>query len=222
MGKNIFFILSFVLFINSCKNKENEINQDITKDKSIPETSSLSEQQKIIHQDTLLKNINFKATLKLVKKIENTKKEYKDWMSNRARTLDSIFLLNNRKFAIKTTSYRYKNELIFYLHTLKHINDTVSIKPYLQNAIGKTTRGYTQNRILIFAMLNDKEANFIDIPEKLNPLALREELIDTLFKKIDSDIILCNRTKKCVYKDLRKNTQQTKPSYILKRTTNKK
>lgn len=53
-------------------------------------------------------------------------------------------------------------------------------------------------------MKNDKEANYIDIPANWNHVELKEELLATLYSKINSDVIICNRTKPCRYKDLRK------------------
>ncbi len=199
--KNLLFFLSFIL-INGCKEYKNETT--IMSKEEITLNSLKANEFNNIVKDTLVGDFDFKKILNTVKGVKHTGIKHQDWMSNRARTLDSLFLLNNRKFFVKTTSYEYKGNLKFYVHNIKHIRNTVSIKSFIENAQGKTTRGYTKSRILLFAMLNDKEANFIDIPEKLNPLHLRDELVALLYQNIDSDIILCHRAKKCVYKDLRK------------------
>ncbi|WP_417785271.1 hypothetical protein [Tenacibaculum sp.] len=202
MGKNILLGI-IILFVCSCKIPKSNIEHGSTKEKKSQDTIVLSDKEKGVIKNVLVKKTNFKVVLNTVQDIKHTKETHKDWMSNRARTLDSLFLLDNRTFLVKTTSYEYKGKLKFYVHTLKHKADSISIKPFLENAQGKTTRGYTQNRVLMFAMKNDKEANFIDIPEKLNPIELREELLGILYEKINSDVILCYRAKKCVYKDFR-------------------
>ncbi|PKV53072.1 hypothetical protein ATE84_5206 [Aquimarina sp. MAR_2010_214] len=205
MEKSILFLI-IILFGCSCKKPKNEIGNNIIVEKAIQDTTILNKQKNII-KNSLVSKVDLKEVLNTIGHIKHTKEKHKDWMSNKARTLDSLFQLNNRKFSVKTTSYEYKDNLKFYVHVLRHTIDTISIKPFLENAQGKTSRGYTQNRVLIFAMKNDKEANFIDIPEKLNPLVLREELLDILYKNINSDVIECYRTKECMYKDLRKNKQ---------------
>ncbi|MGG6230995.1 hypothetical protein [Tenacibaculum sp. SDUM215027] len=202
VGRNILLGI-VILFICSCKIPKSNIEQGSTKEKKSQDTIVLSDKEKGVIKNALVKKTNFKAVLNTVKDIKHTKEKHKDWMSNRARTLDSLFLLNNRTFLVKTTSYEYKNKLKFYLHNIKHRNDSISIKPFIENAQGKRTRGYTGERVLIFTMLNDKEANFIDIPANWNHMELKEELLDILYEKINSDVILCYRTKKCVYKDFR-------------------
>ncbi len=207
--KSYFLVLFILLLTSSCKGTKP--NNKIIFDKSNSNTSFNNltlDSIKVIKKKHLQTAINFNNLLSNIKNVKNVGKKNKDWMFDRARTLDSVFLLNNRKFVIKTISYEYKNNLKFYVHNLKHIKNDISIKPFLENAFGKTTRGYTQNRVLIFAMKNDKEANFIDIPEKMNPLKLRKELLEILYKNIDSDVIECNRTKKCKYKDLRKTKSE--------------
>ena len=94
--------------------------------------------------------------------------------------------------------------MVFYLHDVKHSNSSMSIKSFLENVQGKPTEGYTGERILMFAMKTNTVANFIDIPANWNYIELKEELLEILYKNINSDIIECYGTKKCVYKDLRK------------------
>ncbi|MFC5045772.1 hypothetical protein ACFSTE_19645 [Aquimarina hainanensis] len=204
--KNSILILLLVSFCVSCKN--------YTPKNSIPikETSLIDsvthDLKKIIHKDTLVSVLNFKKTLSTIKGIRHTRDKYKDWMFNKARTLRRPFQLDYSDFKVASTSYTYKKDCVFYLHRITHTNDSISIKPFLENIQGKHTEGYTRNRILLFAMLNDKEANFIDIPEKMNPYILREELLDILTKKINGDVILCDRAQKCKYKNLRTHIPQ--------------
>ena len=155
-------------------------------------------------KNTLVSTFDFKRMLNTLENVKHTKDEHHDWMFNNARTLRTSLELNFTDFRVKSTSYTYKKDCVFYLHTLKHTNDSISIKPFLENAQGKPTEGYTTERVLIFAMKNNKEANFIDIPANWNFLKLEGELIDLLYDTIDSDVILCENIKLCQYKDLRK------------------
>lgn len=201
--KNSIIYVIFIFLVLSCRDSKNVIKDTLSTEKIIIDTIP-SNLNKTIVKDTLKSIYDFKKVLNEIKEIKHAKDKHQDWMSNKARPLRHSFQLHWKYFKVETTSYSYKKDCIFYLHTLKHINDSISIKPFIENALGKQTEGYTQNRVLIFTMKNDKEANFIDIPEKLNPLKLRKELLNTLYKNIDSDIILCNKYKPCEYKDLRK------------------
>ncbi len=199
--KHYAFLLLALLFFGCKQIKKTKTTEVVTEKIAVDTTSTINE---IEIKDTLMGNLNFKKTLSSIKYVKHTKDKHQDWMFDRASTLKPSLKLDYSDFKVKSTSYTYKKDLKFYLHTLTHTNDTISIKPFLENAQGKPTEGYTRERVLIFAMKNDNQANFIDIPEKLNPLKLREELLDTLYKRIDSDVIECYRSKKCVYKDLRK------------------
>ncbi len=197
-----YFILLFILSFLVCCKKTIKTDKEIPITKIVASDSTHTKNQK--KKKELQTKNDFKSLLNSIKEIKHTNNKHQDWMSNRSGFIDKLIDLNRENLIVKTTSYEYKKDLKFYLHTLTHTNDTISIKPFLENAQGKPTEGYTRERVLIFAMKNDNQANFIDIPEKLNPLKLREELLDTLYKRIDSDVIECYRTKKCVYKDLRK------------------
>ncbi len=198
--KKVVIVLGLLSIVFGCKLTKEESEQQVV----VAPKGKVVQEIVVPIKDTLRTIFDFENVLDTIAEIRHTKDKHQDWMSNRARTLDSIFLLNNRVFSIETSSYEYKEKLVFYIHRLKHTVDSISIKSYLENAMGKTTRGYTGERILIFAMLNDKEANFIDIPANWNYIALKEELVALLYERIDSDVIACYRTKKCEYKDLRK------------------
>ncbi|MDO6761522.1 hypothetical protein Q4566_15020 [Tamlana sp. 2_MG-2023] len=200
--------LSFSLLFLNCKKKANRIASSITKEIII---DSINAQTKTDTTNTtkespkLIATRDFSKTLKALKSIKHTKNKHKDWVSDYSFVFSDLIELDSGLFQLKTTSYTYKKDCTFYLHTLSHLNDSISIKPFLEHAQGKTTEGYTQNRVLIFAMKNDKEANLIDIPEKLNPLKLIIELEETLYKNINSDVIECHRFNACVYRGLRLN-----------------
>lgn len=206
MKQHIIILLFFSLPFFNCKKKADKFSNVVTKENSIDSLKTSVIKNNEVTKSKKLRltgSYDFKKLLDSLKNINHTKNKYKDWMSDYSYVFSGLFELDSEKFQVKTTSYEYKNQVKFYLHTITHTNDTISIKTFLENVQGKQTEGYTRSRVLIFAMLNDKEANFIDIPEKLNSYKLRLELIDTLYKKIDSDVILCNRTKKCIYKDFR-------------------
>lgn len=205
--KNHLIILLLILSNFGCK----EPNKDNSKNSAPKEQIALDTLKdnvpSIIIKDTLASVFDFKKVLNTLKDVKHTKDKHKDWMFNKARTLRTSLQLNFTDFKIKSTSYTYKKDCVFYLHTLSHTNDSISIKPFLENAQGKPTEGYTGERVLIFAMKNNKIANFIDIPANWNYIELKEELLDILNKNINSDVIECYRTKECIYKDLRKNKQ---------------
>ena len=206
MKKYYILLVMFSFFLCSCKTKTGEkdvINSQKVKIDSVTIVSN-KENIKITSKKTLENTYDFKKLFKTTKEIKHTANKYADIRTNNTFLLDNLFGLNEVNFSVKTTSYEYKKDLVFYVHTIKHTNDTISVQPFLENAQGKETEGYLGSRILVFAMKNDRVANFIDIPEKRNPLKLREELLEILYKKIDSDVILCFYTRKCVYKDLRK------------------
>ncbi len=202
--KKYFLILLVLLFIFNCNGSKQDskvnldkVNSKITLNKVILDTLKVKKK--------LLTINNFNLLLSKIKNVKNVGEKHKDWMSNKARTLDSLFLLDNREFSVKTISYEYKKNVIFYVHDLKHINDTISIKPFLENAQGKTSEGYLGERVLIFAMKNNKDANFIDIPVNWNYGELEDELLEILYKNIDSDVIICRNIDTCIYiRDLRK------------------
>ncbi len=205
---SIVLLLCCFSFYNCNKIVDNNLKTDTIHKKVTDTLHNLKDKDHdvlISKQLELKVNYALSKVLNSLKNIKNTKNKSKDWMSDYSFVFARLFELEAEEFTIKTTSYTYKKDCVFYLHTIQHTNDTISIQPFLENIKGKQTEGYTRNRVLIFAMLNDKEANFIDIPEKLNPLVLREELVALLYDHIDSDVIACYRAKKCEYKDLRKS-----------------
>ncbi len=205
--KNYLIFLLLILINFGCKEPNNKSKNSIPKEQTALDTLNDNVPINTI-KDTLACTFDLKKVLNTLKDVKYTKDKCQDWMSNRIGFMDRLIDLNRYNVVVKTTSYTYKKDCIFYLHTLSHTNDSISIKPFVENAQGKRTEGYTQNRVLIFAMKNDKEANFIDIPEKMNPLKLRKELLEILYKNIDSDVIECNRTENCKYKDLRKTKSE--------------
>ena len=201
--------VTLVVFVSFFGCKRNEYNKEDVNTNDIVVNSKIIKDSSIIFKQEsrkiLLAKVDFSNILESMKSIKHTGEKHKDWMSNHIGFTDKLIGLSRGDIKIQTTSYEFKDNCKFYLHILSHTNDKISIRPFLEKAQGKITRGYTQNKVLLFAMKNNKVANFIDIPEKLNPLKLREELVALLYQNIDSDIILCDRTKECVYKDLRKN-----------------
>ncbi len=192
--------------IVSCKT-DNKIN-------AVKKTATPKENTHIIIGDSTLpkKNVwkslttinDFKKLLKAIKTITNTGRKHTDMLTNSsAGFIHNIFSLEEADLSVKTTSYEYKKNVVFYLHTIRHINDTISLKPFIEKAQGNRTKGYLGERVLIFAMKNDSEVNYIDIPANWNYIELKEELLDTLYKSINGDIIECYRTRKCRYQDLR-------------------
>lgn len=153
---------------------------------------------------SLLDTINFERVVRSISNVELSQPQKSDWLTNNDKFLSLTSInLEMYTYKVKTKSYKYRDSVTFYIHNLKHKDNTLSMKPYLENLRGEKTRGYLGDRILIFAMRNNKEVNFIDIPEKMNPYKLRLELVDTLYKRIKSDVIICDRWNKCVYKDFR-------------------
>lgn len=204
MKKNVVLVI-FIFLILSCKKSNKNHSAAIVTEKVIKDTIlTNNENKKVEVKDTLTSIFDFKKILQTIKSVKNTKDKHKDWMFNRARTLRSSLEIEYDEFKVKSTSYTYKDSCVLYLHNISHTNNSIPIKPFIEKLQGKRTEGYTSERILIFAMKNDKEANFIDIPANWNHVELKEELLDTLYSKINSDVIICNRTKPCEYKDLRK------------------
>ena len=202
MKKHLLFLL-LILINLGCKEQKVKSEKNIHKEQIALDT--LKDNVSIITiKNTLTSTFNFKQLLSTLENVKHTKNKHQDWMSNSIGFMDRLIDLNQNEVAIKTTSYTYKKDCVFYLHTLKHTNDSISIKPFLENAQGKPTEGYTTERVLIFAMKNNKEANFIDIPANWNFLKSEGELIELLYYTIDSDVILCENIKLCQYKDLRK------------------
>jgi len=203
-----FSIVLVMLFIFSCKNEKKSSVEKLNLKNTVFDTITTSQKVKEKRRtiSSLKTEYNFKTLFSTIKNIKHTGKKHHDMLTNSSRNfISDIFSLGIRDLNVKTTSYEYKNKVVFYVHTIKHINDTISIKPFLENAQGKKTEGYLGIRVLIFAMKNEKEVNFIDIPANWKHVELKKELLNILYKNIDSDVILCNRTKKCIYKDLRKN-----------------
>ncbi len=198
--KKVVIVLGMLSIVFGCKLAKEESEQQVVvapKEKAVQEVVAPI-------KNTLRTTFDLKNVLDTIAGIRHTKDKHQDWMFDRASTLKPSLELDYKDFKVRSTSYTYKKDCVFYLHTIQHTNDTISIQRFLENAQGKRTEGYTGERILIFAMLNDKQANFIDIPANWNHVALKEELVAILYDRIDSDVIACYRTKKCEYKDLRK------------------
>ncbi len=196
--KNYFIILFIIPFL-VCFKKTIKTNKEIPIIKIVVSDSTR------IKKKGLQTKIDFKSVLKLLKDVKHTGTKYSDELTNSSSNFISyIFNLNEKELLVKTTSYTYKKKCIFYVHNIKCTNDSLSIKPFLENAQGNRTKGYLGIRVLIFAMKNDKEANYIDIPANWNFFELKEGLLEILYKNINSDVIECYRTKNCKYKDLRK------------------
>jgi len=86
--------------------------------------------KKIYLKKKLKTTINFKELLSTIKNVETTGNKHKDWMTNHIGPLYRLVDIVKDSLIIKTTSYEYKDDLVVYIHDLKHINNTVSIKKY--------------------------------------------------------------------------------------------
>ncbi len=204
--KNNIFIILLTLSLYCCKKN---ISQDInTSTHSSIDSTYLKTKKVISHENqkkTLQTVSDFENVLSNIRNIKHTKNKYSDELSNSSfNFINEIFGLKSKELSVKTTSYTYKKNCIFFIHKINCINDSLSIKPYLESAQGKTTKGYLGVRVLIFSMKNKKTANYIDIPPNYGYSNLRTELIKKLYNTIDFDIIACDTTKVCTYKDLRK------------------
>lgn len=198
------WILILFIFLFSCKKKINNTENDSSKDlKSIVKSSKDSLSTDFEKQE-LKGTIDFSSLVSGINNVKDTGGKHSDWMSNNnSNKLSRLFSTNKKNFTVKTNSYEYKGDCIFYIHLLKRKNEN-SIRTIIQAAQGEVTQGYIGERILIFAMKNSEEANFIDIPANWNHIGLKDELLRILYEKIDSDIIICHRTKPCEYKNLSK------------------
>ncbi|WP_440121276.1 hypothetical protein [Tenacibaculum sp. Ill] len=195
--KYLMLLFCVTLLTINCKTKLN--NNPVQKNK---EEGVIKQKKDTVY--SLLDTINFERVVKSISNVELSQPQKSDWLTNNDRFLSLTSInLEMYTYKVKTKSYKYRDSVTFYIHNLKHKDNTLSMKPYLENLRGEKTRGYLGDRILIFAMRNNKEVNFIDIPEKMNPYKLRLELVDTLYKRIKSDVIICDRWNKCVYKDFR-------------------
>lgn len=191
-------LLFLCLLFGCVQTKENP-----TKDKV---NSTLVEPLKTSGIKELKTLCDFNKLFKTLENVQHTKGKHLDELSNSSsHFVSDIFGLEEADLEVKTTSYEYKKDCIIFVHTIKHTDNSVSIKPFLENAQGTNTKGYLTERTLIFSMKNDKEANYIDIPPNWNHIELAEEFYNLLLKQVNSDVILCYRTQKCAYKDLRKS-----------------
>ncbi len=153
-------------------------------------------------RDSLTGTIDFHETLMKIEGVQHTGNKHQDWMFNRARTLKPLLELEYEAFKVTSSSYTFKENCIFYLHKLSHTNDSISIRPFVENALGKQTDGYTQLRVLIFAMKNEKQANFIDIPPNYGYSKLDNELISKVYSEINFKVIGCDSLQPCRFKNL--------------------
>ncbi|OAB76106.1 hypothetical protein [Cochleicola gelatinilyticus] len=148
---------------------------------------------------------NLKNLLSSLMNIEKTDGKHSDWLTNNnTYFIGHMMEIEQDSFSLKTISYEYKNECVFYLHNIGLITKKASIKPQLEKSQNKYTKGSLEDRILIFTMKNEMEVNFIDIPANWNHIELKNELLELLYSKIDSDVIVCHRADPCEYRDLRK------------------
>lgn len=183
-----------MLLFNSCKDSKSGLEVD---------SAQISNQIDIIQTKShLLGTVDFGVKLHNINSVENHGKEYSDWLTNNMHNFlfEDLFNLKLTDFKVSTTSFTYKEKCVFYLHNLKHTSDNLTFKPFLENSQNKRMGGYLQERIIIFAMKDDKEANFIDIPDKLNSMALRKELLQVLSGELDGDVILCYESENCTLK----------------------
>lgn len=198
----IISLLSLTFFIN-CKsdislNKKNDYELDL----SVKLDDTIIEQKK---QKQILKGIcDLDKFLMNIGQVNNTSNKHSDWMTNKIGFLDKLIELNEDSLFVKSTSYEYKNKFIFYTHTLKHKDENRSLKTYIENANDRHTEGYTKERVLMFCMKNNKEANFVDVPPNWGYSKLRKELIAEIYSKLNVVVLSCDTTKACVIKDLRK------------------
>ncbi|WP_346882981.1 hypothetical protein [uncultured Algibacter sp.] len=186
--KNI-LICFLIIFLVSCKkNKETKDIVDFSKN----------------NIKNFIAKKNLKNFLKSIKDIEYAGNKYSDIRTNNNFLLDEIFDIDKKNISVQSISYTYKNDYVFYLHTVKHINDSISIKPYIENAQGKYTDGYLKLRVLIFTMKNDREANFIDIPLTSGYSKKYNELIKKVYNEIDFAVMTCDSTQACKIKNFEK------------------
>lgn len=197
-----FFLLLVVLTIFCCGQKRTKVSADIDSKFVISDTVPKAIDSATESKEILTGFHDFTKVLDSLPKIKNTKDEHQDWMSNSTGFLDKLFEINAQDLIVSSNSYTYQDECVFYIHNLKHSNDSISIKSFVENAQGKRTEGYTQLRVLIFAMKNKKEANFIDIPIVYNNTQLDNELIEKVYSEIDFKVIACDSLQICRMKNL--------------------
>ncbi|OAB76108.1 hypothetical protein [Cochleicola gelatinilyticus] len=200
--KKIYYLFLFLSISFSCKNRINDNSKNL-KHEEVNDTLEAEEQIPLEKVEISISTFDLKKTLSLLGEAHHTGNRYSDWMTNKIGFIDKLLKIEDNQISISSTSYTYKNDYVFYLHTLKHSNDSISIKPFLENIQGKHTEGYTQLRVLIFAMKNEKEANFIDIPLTSGYSKKYNELIKNVYNKIDFVVVSCDSTKACSIKDFR-------------------
>lgn len=206
--KNV--IIVFVLFFIGCKKQEKEQTSRISKEVVVDTMSNMEDI--IVAQDTrqnhdtlFLEDKNFNAMLNKIKQVKHTRSKYGDWMTNKSHSFyEKLFELSDDSIVVSTTSYTYKQKCKFYVHTLKHVNDTVSIQPYIKNAIGKKTGGYMKVRFLFFAKKDFLKAHFIDIPPNYGHAVLKDELIEKIYDRMDIVAMYCKYADLCELKDFNK------------------
>ncbi|WP_298546346.1 hypothetical protein [uncultured Aquimarina sp.] len=158
----------------------------------------------LIKSDSLLSYKDFAETIENISDVKYAGNKYSDWMTNRGGFVDKLLELKITDYSIETKSYSYKDSCVFYIHNLSHNDKQISsIRPFLINTIGKTSYSKLSERVLIFALKNEKEANFIDIPPNWGYSTIRAELIENIYKNTNTVVISCDTTKICKFKDLR-------------------
>ncbi len=207
--KITYYIGALLCFIYiGCREQKVEqsfINTKISHADTIQTTDSVRSLQKITQKHYTLGHKNFNTILSVISDVKHTKGKHSDWMTNKAHSFyEKLFNMSRKDIIISTTSYTYKDNCKFYLHTLKNVSDTLSMQSYIKNAIGKRTGGYMGVRVLIFAMKDSLTANFIDIPPNYGYSKINNELIKTVYNHMDSVVLSCDSTKVCKFKDFSK------------------
>lgn len=201
--KVVHSFIIFIVFVFGCKKFNPEQKKAIFLQKN--KTNNVFAKKEDILNDSLIGTYSLKNIINTIKTIKHTHNKHKDWMTNNNRNhfLADVLEIEVNNLSTKTTSYTFKDDYIFYLHTLSHKNDSISLRPYLKKSLGKYTE-YLSNRVLIFSMKNNKEANFIDIPLKSGYSKIQNELIKRIYEKIDIVVLSCDSTQVCKLKDFRK------------------
>ena len=123
MKKHIIILLVFSLLFFNCKKKINKLTADVTQKTTIDslKTSRIIDTVIVKNKKSQLTgNYDFKKALNFLRNINHTKNRYKDWVSNYGYVFSRLIELNSEEFQVKTTSYTYKKDCVFYLHTLTH------------------------------------------------------------------------------------------------------
>jgi len=201
MKSQFVLLISYLVLFSSCTKKG---SKNFSKKNDIFIATDSIRLNTIQNNLSLNGRFNFEKMLfaKDYIKISDNKKT--DWLTNNSFLIDQLLEINKRKLINTTKQFLYKENCTLYLHTLRHTQDTISLGPYIERSIGKKSKSKLSERVLIFAMLDDKTANLIDIPPNWGYSKKRKELITTIYNEINAVVISCDTTKQCSFKDLRK------------------